>query len=213
MASSENVQVTGPGSLRGTIDTATWPLDSRQAQVLVQLEDGTSVLVPREALVQQQDGSYHVNLDPVTVKRRDASSEVREFPLVVPVLKEVLEVLTTPVETGRVRIRKMVHEREEMVDPPLLREEVAIERVPINRLVEGPVSAHSEEDTLVIPVLEEVLVIEKRLLLKEEVRITKHRVETHRPQRVTLRREEAVVERLDQESNDSNPCTEEHHDG
>jgi uncharacterized protein (TIGR02271 family) len=203
MALPETVQVTGPGSLRGTIDTATWPLDSGQAQVLVRLEDGTSVLVPREALVQQQDGSYHVNLDPVTVERRDVSSEVREFPLVVPVLKEVLEVHTTPVETGRVRIHKVVHEREEMV----------IERVPINRLVEGPVSAHSEEDTLIIPVLEEVLVIEKRLLLKEEVRITKRRVETHRPQRVTLRREEAVVERLDQESNDSNPCTEEHHDG
>jgi uncharacterized protein (TIGR02271 family) len=213
MASPETVQVTGPGSLRGTVDTATWPLDSRQAQVLVKLEDGTSVLVPREALVQQQDGSYHVSPDPVTVERRAASGEVRESSLVVPVLKEVLEVHTTPVETGRVRILKMVHEREEMVDPPLLGEEVVIERVPINRLVEGPVSAHSEEDTLIIPVLEEVLVIEKRLLLKEEVRITKRRVETHRPQRVTLRREEAVVERLNQESDDGNPYTEEHHDG
>jgi uncharacterized protein (TIGR02271 family) len=120
---------------------------------------------------------------------------------------------TTPVETGRVRIRKIVHEREEMVDPPLLREEVVIERVPVNRMVDGPIAAYSEEDTLIIPVLEEVLVIEKRLLLKEEVRITKRRVETHRPQRVTLRREEAVVERLNQESDDGNPYTEEHHDG
>ena len=94
-----------------------------------------------------------------------------------------------------------------------MREEVIIERVPINRLVEGPVSAHSDGDTLVIPVLEEVLVIEKRLLLKEEVRITKRRVETHRPQRVTVRREEVALERLNQESDDSNPCTEEHHDG
>ena len=107
MASLETVKVTGPGSLRGTIDTAAWPLDSRQAQVLVQLEDGTSVLVPREALLQQEDGSYHVSLDPAAVERRDASSEVREPPLVVPVLKEVLDVHTTPVETGRVRIRKM----------------------------------------------------------------------------------------------------------
>ena len=65
----------------------------------------------------------------------------------------------------------------------------------------------SEEDTLVIPLLEEVLVVEKRLLLKEEVRITKRRMETHRPQRVTLRREEAVVERVNREGDETNPCT------
>ena len=150
-------------------------------------------------------------LDPATIERRDASSEARGSSLVMPVIKEVLEVHTTPVETGRVRIRKIVHEREEIVDPPLLREEVVIERVPINRMVEGRLLP-SEEDTLIIPVLEEVLVVEKRLLLKEEVRITKRRVETHRPQRVTLRREEATLERLNHESDDSNPYPEEHHD-
>ena len=114
---------------------------------------------------------------------------------------------TSPVETGRVRIRKIVHEREEIVDPPLVRDEVDIERVPINRVVEGPISVRSEEDTLIIPVLEEVLVIEKRLLLKEEVRITKRRVETHTPQRVTLRREEAAVERINREGDENYPCT------
>ena len=77
-----------------------------------------------------------------------------------------------PVETGRVRIRKMVHERGEIVDPPLMRDEVGTKRVPIDRVVEGPLSARTEEDTLIIPVLEEVLIVEKRLLLKEEVRIT-----------------------------------------
>jgi uncharacterized protein (TIGR02271 family) len=88
-----------------------------------------------------------------------------------------------------------------------LHDEVVVERVPINRVVEGPVSVRSEEDTLVIPLLEEVLVVEKRLLLKEEIRITKQRVETHAPQRVTLRREEAVVERINPKGDESNPCT------
>jgi uncharacterized protein (TIGR02271 family) len=123
------------------------------------------------------------------------------------VIQEVLDVHTSPVETGRIRIRKMVHEREEIVDPPLVRDEVDIERVPINRVVEGPISVRSEEDTLIIPVLEEVLVVEKRLLLKEEVRITKRRVETYLPQRVTLRREEAAVERINRAADENNPCT------
>jgi uncharacterized protein (TIGR02271 family) len=207
MSSPETVYVTGPGSLRGTIDTAPWPLDRCQAQVVVQLDERTSVLVPREALVQQEDGSYHVILDSAMFERHDASAEGRESPLVVPVLQEVLDVLITPVETGRVRIRKMVHAHEEIVDPPLWRDEVVIERVPINRVIDEPMAARSEGDTLIIPVLEEVFVIEKRLLLKEEVRITKHQVATHRPQRVTRRREEAAVERINRAGDDSNPCT------
>jgi uncharacterized protein (TIGR02271 family) len=100
---------------------------------------------------------------------------------VLPVIEAALEVHTSPVETGRVRIRKMVHAREEIVDSPLLRDEMVIERVSINRVIEAPISARSEEDTVVIPLLEEVLVVEKRLLLKEEVRITTRRIETHAP--------------------------------
>jgi uncharacterized protein (TIGR02271 family) len=174
--------------------------------VVVQLDNRTSVRVPREALVQQEDGSYHLILDPATLEQRDARAEVRDSPLVVPVLQEVLDVRTSPVETGRVRIRKIVHEHEEIVDPPLWRDDVVIERVSINRVVEGPISVHFEEDTLIIPVLEEVFVIEKRLLLKEEVHITRRKVETHGPQRVTLRREEAAVERINREGDDSNLC-------
>ncbi|HSF32489.1 MAG TPA: YsnF/AvaK domain-containing protein [Candidatus Tectomicrobia bacterium] len=207
MGSPEIVRVAGPGSLRGTIDTAAWPLDGSRAQVLVQLEGGASLLVPRNALAQQDDGSYYLALDSVASERRGAGGRVSDSPLVLPVIQEALEVHTTPVETGRVRIRKVVHEREELVDPPLLHDEVVVERVPINRVIEGPISVRSEEDTLVIPLLEEVLVIEKRLLLKEEVRITKRRMETHRPQRVTLRREEAVVERVNREGDETNPCT------
>jgi hypothetical protein len=50
MAAPTTVQITGPGRLRGTIDTTAWPLDSCRAQVLVQLDEGTSLLVPREVL-------------------------------------------------------------------------------------------------------------------------------------------------------------------
>jgi uncharacterized protein (TIGR02271 family) len=201
------IRVTGPGSLQGTIDTAAWPLDSGGAEVLVQFEGGASMLVPRDALVRQDDGSYHLTLSSAALERHDVDVEVNAPPLVVPVIEEALKVHTSPVETGRVRVRKIVHEREEVVDPPLMRDEVIIERVPINRVVEGPVSARTEADTLIIPLLEEVLVVEKRLLLKEEVRITTRRVETHRPQRVTLRREEAAVERSNRQGDENHPST------
>jgi uncharacterized protein (TIGR02271 family) len=206
MAAPETVRVTGPGNLRGTIDTAAWPLDNSRAEVLVQLEGGAAALVPLDALVRQDDGSYHLSLDSAAFEQRKAAGGARasDSPLVLPVIEETLDVHTTPVEKGRVRIRKMVHEREELVDPPLLRDEVVVERVPINRVVEGPIPVRSEGDTLIIPLFEEVLVVERRLLLKEEVHLTKRRVETHTPQRVTLRREEAIVERITPEGDKSN---------
>jgi uncharacterized protein (TIGR02271 family) len=106
-----------------------------------------------------------------------------------------------------------VREWEELADPPLLRDEVVVQRVAVNRVVEGPTPMRFEGDTLIIPLFEEVLVVEKRLLLKEELHLTTRRVETHTPQRVTLRREEAVVERINPSGDKSNPRAEEPYDG
>ena len=103
------------------------------------------MLVPRGALARQDDGSYHLILDAAAFERGSENSGVRESPLVA-VIEETLAVHTTPLETSRVRIRKVVHEWEERVD-------------------------------------------------------------AHAPQWVTLRREEAVVERTNPERDESNPCT------
>jgi uncharacterized protein (TIGR02271 family) len=116
---------------------------------------------------------------------------------VIPVVEEILDVRQRRVETGRVRITKIVHEREEEVTAPRVREEVTIERVTLNRMVDTPVSMRQEGDTLIIPLLEEVVVVEKRLMLKGELRITKRRIEEQTSQQVVLRREEVVIERLD----------------
>jgi uncharacterized protein (TIGR02271 family) len=115
---------------------------------------------------------------------------------VLPILEETLDVQTRQVETGRVRLSKVVRERAETVDEPLLREEVTVERKVVNRRVEHPPTVRQAWDTLIIPVVEEILVVEKRLMLKEELHITTRRVEEHKPQTVTLRREEVRMERL-----------------
>lgn len=112
-------------------------------------------------------------------------------------LREDLEVGKRTVESVVARIHKKVSEREEVVDEPLRLEEAHIERTPVHRYLEEPASVRQEGDTLVVPVMEEVLVVEKRLLLKEEVRITRRARIVREPQRVTLRSEEAVIEPLD----------------
>ncbi len=117
---------------------------------------------------------------------------------VIPVVREELEVGKRRVDTGRgVRVHKTVQERQAVVDEPLAKDEVRVERVKVERTVEAPVDVRYEGDTMIIPVLEEVLVVQKRLVLKEEIRITRRRMETHAPQRVTLRSEQAQVERIE----------------
>jgi stress response protein YsnF len=127
------------------IDTAAWPLDSSRAEVLIQFEDGASMLVPLETLARQDDGSYRLTLESAMFERRGAGGRVSGAPIVLPLIQETLEMHTTPVETGRVRIRKVVHEREETIDPPLLHDEVVVECIPVNRVVEGPIPVRSEE--------------------------------------------------------------------
>ena len=203
------VMVTSKDGVRGAIDTTAWPLDGSKAEVLVQIESGQQVLVPMEALIQQGEGHYALTMDLAALAQQHGGRTSQQQPHVLPVIVEELDVQKRPRETGRVRITKRVHEQEDLVDEPLLRDEVAIEHVPVNRFVEGPVSTRSEGDTLIIPLLEEVLVVEKRLLLKEELHLTKRRVETHQPQRVTLRREEAAIERVETEPHDDNRPSEE----
>ncbi len=158
-----------------------------------------------EVLVRQEDGSYRVTIDRAALERlRGGGADPPEPPRVVPVLAEALDVQTRRVETGRVRIHKTVQTREGLVDEPLLREEVIIERVPVNRVVEGPIPVRHEGDTMIVSVLEEVLVVETRLRVTEELRITRRRTETHRPVTVTVRRADVTVERVHRERNEPN---------
>ena len=194
------VTVTDPQGVHSIIDTTAWPLDGSRAEVLVSLESGQQVLVPLQMLIREEEGRYTVPMALAELERR-VGADPRKPPLVLPVMAETLNVQTRRVETGRVRIHKTVHTREVLVDEPLLREEVIIERVPVNRVVEGPIPVRHEGDTMILSLLEEVLVVATRLLLKEEVHMTTRRTETHTPERVTRRHEDVTIERVDLERN------------
>ncbi len=133
-----------------------------------------------------------INSQKPTDKRAEISDE-----LIVPVVAQELEVQKRTVESGRVRITKQVHERLETVEEPLVSERVVVERVAVNQVVAEPPATRQEGDTLIVPVVEEVLFVEKRLVLKEELRITRVRaVEMSPLERVTLRSDDVRVERV-----------------
>ncbi len=144
------------------------------------------LLVPSQSLVPDPDGGFRLDLD-----ARSADETV-----VVPLVAEQVTVGKRTVETG-VRLVKTVTERDVTVDEPLRRDKIEVHRVPINRLVETAPPARQEGDTLIFSLVEEVLVVEKRLMLREEVHLVTQRETVHEPQTVTLRREEATVELIE----------------
>lgn len=118
---------------------------------------------------------------------------------VLPIIEERATIRREVVETGRVRLTRLVHEAEEQVSVPVQHDEVQVERVLLNQTLPAGASAPGtryEGDTLIIPVLREVAVVETRLLLVEELRVTKRQVTTQHTAPLALRREEINVEHL-----------------
>jgi len=115
---------------------------------------------------------------------------------VLPLLAEEAAVSKQVVETGRVQVARVTHEREQLIDELLAHQTAEIVRVPIGLQVEAMPAIKEEGDTVVIPIVEEVLVTERRLFLKEEVRVRRVRSTERHQESVTLRHHEAVVTHL-----------------
>jgi uncharacterized protein (TIGR02271 family) len=125
------------------------------------------------------------------------NQQIENQPSVIPVIEEQLLVDKQVVEKGRVRISKRVRETNETVNIPLIQENVQVERIPVNQYVaEAPPPVRYEGNVMIIPVLREVVVVEKRLVLVEELRVTKNQVQTQETQKVKLLKEEVNVKRV-----------------
>ena len=123
---------------------------------------------------------------------------------IIPVVEEQLHIGKQVVETGKVRISKKVTEQPTPVSIPLVREQYDIERVAVNQVVDTPPPAmRYEGDTTIIPVLREVMVVQKRYEIMEEIRITKRKTESTDTQQVMLRKEEVNIERSNTTTNDN----------
>jgi uncharacterized protein (TIGR02271 family) len=117
----------------------------------------------------------------------------------VPIVDEEVVAKKRTVKTGSVRVQKYVDERVEKVSMPVFRETVEVRRVPVNRVVESVPEMRTDGGTTIIPVVEEELVVTKRLILKEEIYVTKRRTRENATQEVTLGKERAEVMRMDPE--------------
>jgi len=123
--------------------------------------------------------------------RPGPSSEVK-----IPLIEEQAIVTKREVTTGRVRVSTHVDNVEELARADLLNDTVEVTRIAIGERVTGvPPSVRTEGDLTIVPVFEEVMVVERRLILKEELHIRKRSESLSVEIPVSLRRQRAEVER------------------
>jgi stress response protein YsnF len=120
----------------------------------------------------------------------------------VPITEEVLSIEKRVVDTGRgVRVQKTVQTLPVVIDETLASEEINVQHVLIDRTLEKDElmpGTRYDGDILIVPVFEEIVVVERRIRLKEELHITRIRREEPFVETVMLKSEQVSIERFDE---------------
>jgi uncharacterized protein (TIGR02271 family) len=114
---------------------------------------------------------------------------------VIPLVEERVSVTKREVETGRLRIEVSVEERQDHIPVDLAHDELEIVRVPVNKAVSALPSVRLEGATTVIPVVEEIVVVEKRLVVVEEIHVRRKSLTETKQIPVTLKSEQVRIDR------------------
>lgn len=114
---------------------------------------------------------------------------------VIPLHVEEVSVAKKRTVTGRLRISTVTRQSDVLVDELLKKERVEVDRTTVNRPIDRMPTVREEGDTLIVPVVEEVLVVERRLILKEEIRLRRIEETGRHHEYVKVRKQEAVITR------------------
>ena len=113
--------------------------------------------------------------------------------LQIPLHVEEISVSRREIKKANLQIALVTGTREQLIDEELTHVRVKIERVPIDQTLEAMPPIRQEGDITIIPVVEEIIVVERRLVLKEEVRVRRVSTKEQYHETVVLRQQEAVV--------------------
>ena len=149
----------------------------------------------RELLMRSPHAVEHMN-PKESSQKTVLNGDSRAGEIVVPLFTEELSVSKRVVPKYRVRVSRVTRKREQLVDELLDREYVEIDRLQLDKPIDAMPAVREEDGVIIVPVVEEVLTIERRLILKEEIRIRKIRDKERRHERVLTRYQEASVTRV-----------------
>lgn len=122
-------------------------------------------------------------------------TEANDQKTTVPIIEEMATVSKRTVESSRVRVRTVIEESTHNLVAQLAREDIEIERRVVEREVAAAPAPYNEGELLIIPIVEERAIVEKRLFVVEEV-VVRRIARTEEVQvPTTVRKMRAVVER------------------
>jgi uncharacterized protein (TIGR02271 family) len=126
---------------------------------------------------------------------RSSSGPEHEGEVRIQRSEEELRVGTRKREAKAVKVRKRIVTERQRMSVPKVREEVTVERVPVEGRDAAELGAAKiGEDEIVVPTTEEEVVVEKRPVVKEEIRIRKDVVHEEEVVEADLRKEEIDID-------------------
>jgi uncharacterized protein (TIGR02271 family) len=168
MAELQEFEVRLSSGLKGTVLRTSRFLDKREFNT-VKLSNGTELKVPSTALEPQQDGSFYLQVqDGQTHSQAQQEKGSRASGGANPISEEL------------------------NIDASLFKEDIDVERIPVNRVLDRPAEIRIEDGVTIIPVMEERLKVEKQLILREEIRISKKRTSVRPPRIISLEQNSGV---------------------
>jgi Domain of unknown function (DUF2382) len=167
MAELQEFEVRLSNGLTGKVLRSSRFLEKREFNT-VKLSNGAELTVPSAILEPQQDGSFYLRDDqpPIGAQPEDGSRGSDT---------------DTPPEVDA------------NIDTSLFKEDIDMQRVPVNRILDAPAEIRIEDGVTIIPVMEERLKIEKQLILREEIRIVKKRTTVRNPRLISLAKDRGDV--------------------
>lgn len=112
----------------------------------------------------------------------------------IKVYEETLKVDKRLVETGRAKIHVTVSEHDEAIETMLMHQDVVVNRVAIGTEIAAMPPVRREGETIIVSIVEERAIVEKRMFLKEELHIHIGQTNRMETQVVSLRREHAEID-------------------
>ncbi len=140
------------------------------------------------------------------MKDKDVTVTSQRGTETVPLLEEHVVVEKIAQITGRVRVTTHTQTVDQIVEDTLRSVGTRVLRVPIDRILDPEAEVpqiRMEDNCTIVPIIEEVLVVEKRLRLVEEIRIEMTETTEDVAVPFTLRKQQAIVERLPPETHPS----------
>ncbi len=126
---------------------------------------------------------------------------------VIPLAEETVAVSKREVQRRRLQIQLKTETDTQVARASLRHDEIVVDRVPVNKVVTVAPEVREENGVTIIPVFEEIMVMTKQLVLREELHVRRVVTTREASEPVEVRRQYAITEFLDPSRSSSTVST------